>query len=211
MTRIYLVRHGETEWNKEKVFRGRIDIALSERGRKEALALSQFLAKERIQFIYCSPLKRARETSEPLVEKTGIKAEILEGLIDMNFGEWEGKSVSDVEKDYPELFKLWVSQPEKAVFPEGETLAQVRDRAMSALEEVVKNHPQGTGVVISHRVICKLLVLSALGAGISSFWRVQQDLACVNLLEWSQNHWVVHLVNETCHLKSISGHLRIDF
>jgi len=211
MTRIYLVRHGETEWNKEKVFRGGIDIPLSERGRKEALALAEFLAKERIQFIYCSPLKRAKETSKPLAEKTGIKTEILEGLIDMNFGEWEGKSISDVEKDYPELFKLWVSQPEKVVFPKGETLSQVRDRAMSALKRVVKNHSEGTGVVISHRVICKLLLLSVLGAEISSFWRVQQDLACVNLLEWAQNHWVVHLVNETYHLKSISGRLRIDF
>jgi len=211
MTLIYLVRHGETEWNQEKIFRGRKDIPLSQKGRKEAEALAKALSQERIQFIYSSPLKRAIETAKPLADRLNLSVQICEGFIDLDFGDWEGKSVKEVEKNYPELFKIWEKAPEKIVFPNGESLKLARERAMKALQKVAEENPEKIGAVISHRVICKLAVLSAIGANESNFWRLQQDLACYNLLEWTGRNWIVRLVNETGHLKDVAGLLKSDF
>jgi len=211
MTLIYLVRHGETEWNQEKIFRGRKDILLSEKGRKEALALANALCREPIQFLYSSPLQRALETAKPLAEKLGLEIKILDGMIDLDFGGWEGRSVKEVEEKDPDLFRVWAEHPEKVIFPKGESLKIAKERAMAELGKVAEAHPDQCGVVVSHRVICKLAVLAAMGAGESGFWRVQQDLACYNLLEWTGKNWMVRLVNETGHLKEIAGHLKSDF
>ncbi len=211
MTLIYLVRHGETEWNQEKIFRGRKDIPLSAKGRSEAQALAEALSPEPIKFIYSSPLKRALETARPLAEKFGMSVNILEGLIDLDFGDWEGRSVKEVEEKDPELFKVWFEHPEKVSFPRGESLKLAKERGMQALMKAAEENAGKTGVVVSHRVICKLLVLAAIGAGEAQFWRVQQDLACYNLLEWTGANWIVRLVNETGHLKGVAGHLKSDF
>jgi probable phosphoglycerate mutase len=140
-----------------------------------------------------------------------MSVNILEGLIDLDFGDWEGKSVKEVEQSTPDLFRLWKVSPDKVRFPGGESLKLAKDRAMQALLLVAQSHPKETGVVVSHRVICKLLVLAALGASEAGFWRVQQDLACYNLLEWTGANWIVRLVNETGHLKDVAGHLKQDF
>jgi len=211
MSIIYLARHGETEWNKEKIFRGTIDIPLSEQGKKEAVALAEYLKEEQIQFIYSSPLLRAKQTARALAEKFDLEVKIEPGVIDLNFGSWQGKSIEQVKELDPEGFELWEKSPEKIIFPGGESLAQARARAMEALERIAENHPEEKGVVVSHRVICKLVVLSALGADESGFWRVQQDLACYNILEKTEAGWKVWLLNHTCHLKNLPGHLRTDF
>ena len=211
MTKIYLVRHGETAWNREKVFRGRIDLELSERGKEEAKALAEELKKEPIKFIYSSPLKRALQTAQPLAEALGLEVKKEPGLIDLDFGSWQGKSLKEVKESDPENYRLWENSPEKLKFPQGESLAEARLRAMQALERIAQAHSDQCGVVVSHRVICKLILLSALGSSEAHFWKIQQDLACYNILERNEKGWVVRLVNHTCHLKNISGHLQIDF
>ncbi len=211
MTLIYLVRHGETKWNQEQIFRGRKDIPLSDQGRMEALSLAQALSREPIQFLYSSPLQRALETAQPISEKFKLSVEILPGMIDLDFGDWEGKSSKEIAESDPELFQKWARTPENVFFPKGEGLRAAKERAISALKEVVAAHPDQCGVVVSHRVICKLVILAAIGSSEAAFWRVQQDLACYNLLEWTGRDWLVRLVNETGHLKEIAVHLKNDF
>jgi len=211
MTLIYLIRHGETAWNQENIFRGRKDIPLSEKGRQEAQALATALAPEPIKFIYTSPLSRARETAQPLADRLSLPVQIHDGLIDLDFGDWEGKPLKEIEQSAPDLFRLWKLSPDKVRFPGGESLGLARDRAMAALVEIAKARPQAAVAVVSHRVICKLLVLAALNAPESAFWCIQQDLACYNILEWTGQGWIVRLVNETAHLKDIAGHLNKDF
>lgn len=211
MSLIYLVRHGETSWNRKEVFRGRKDIALSERGKKEAEAIAGALLKEEIDFIISSPLKRARETATPLARIKKLKLIVDEGLIDMDFGLWEGLTLQEVKARYPALYALWKNHPERVKFPEGESLKTVQKRAMSALERVTKTRKNNNGVVVTHRVVAKVILLSVLGAGLENFWRVKQDLGCINIIERQDSGWILHGLNYVDHLKALKDRFAKDF
>lgn len=122
MTSIYLVRHGETEWNQEKIFRGTKDVALSKNGKRHAAALARALADKDIRFIFSSPLKRSLETARVISRKLKLPVQTMDGLTDINFGEWEGKALDQVREQYPELFQAWMTNPADLLLPGGETL-----------------------------------------------------------------------------------------
>lgn len=212
MAKIYIVRHGQTAWNKEKVFRGRVDVPLNDHGFKEADAVGEALKNANIMFVYSSPLSRAVQTATPTAKQAGLSVVNSEGIIDMNFGQWEGKRLDAVEKEDPERFRVWVERPDKLAIPGGETLRDVQNRAMAAIRDIVERHPDDTGMIVSHRVICKLLVLGLMGLGPDKFWNLHQDTACINLFLIKDGRTVAFLVNDTCHLAGLSaGMVTADF
>lgn len=212
MTKLYIVRHGQTAWNKEKVFRGRVDVPLNEHGFKEADAVGEALKDENISFVYASPLSRAVKTAEPTAKSRGIDVVNMDGIIDMNFGKWEGRPLEDVEKEDAGLFRVWVERPHELAVPGGETLSEVQDRAMKAVREIAERHPGETGMLVSHRVVCKLLVLGLMGLGPDKFWNVQQDTTCINLFLVENDRAVMLRVNDTCHLAGLKkGMVTADF
>lgn len=212
MAKIYIVRHGQTAWNKEKVFRGRVDVPLNEQGLREAEAVGEALKNAGIGFVYASPLSRAVQTATPVAKRASLEVIRSDGIIDMNFGPWEGKRLAEVEKEDPERFRAWVERPEKLVIPGGETLDDVKDRAIKAIHEIAERHPDDTGMVVSHRVVCKLLVLGLMGLGPDKFWNIQQDTACMNLFLIRDGRATMFLVNDTCHLAGLkSGTVTADF
>lgn len=105
MARFFLVRHGQTAWNKDQRFRGRKDIGLSDKGREEAGLVADALENEGIEHLYASPLSRSMDTLAPLSERTGKEVVPLEGVIDLNFGEWEGMAPDKVKQEYPDLYQ----------------------------------------------------------------------------------------------------------
>ena len=111
--RIYIVRHGETAWNKDEVFRGRKDVPLNERGRGQAERVGLYFRKMPIDRIVSSPLARAVETAKAISTTTGVAVEISDEFTDINFGIWEGLSLGEVEKRYPTDLDLWRKSPEK--------------------------------------------------------------------------------------------------
>jgi len=211
LTRIYLVRHGQTDWNKEKVFRGLADRPLSDAGRAEALAVSEALKDEPIDLIYASPLRRARQTVEPLARWKRKRIQTLPGVIDIDYGDWSGMADAAVEKAYPELYKAWKQRPAAVAFPRGESLAGVARRALAALKAVAQAHPGKTILVASHRVPCKVMALKLMGLPLSRFWDLRQDVACINLFEYQPPRAIVHLINDTCHLRTLPGRITADF
>ena len=117
MTRIILVRHGRTEWNKGEIFRGTVDIPLDEQGRKEAACAGDWLKAETFHVAYSSPLSRAVETAEIILEPHGLAVHKHEGLIDLNYGAWQGKPNEEVKRVYPELYQQWRTAPQYGCFP----------------------------------------------------------------------------------------------
>ncbi len=209
---MFLVRHGQTTWNKEQVFRGTIDVPLNEQGFAEAEAVRKALDKEPISFIYSSSLSRAVQTARPLAEAKGIEVAMHSGFNDMDFGQWQGRKLEQVQAEEPELFRVWVEQPHECEIPGGETLVQVQRRAIDAWWEVARKHPDRTGLVASHRVVCKLLVLGLMGLGPEKFWDIYQGTAAINLFIMDDNHAVTYLVNDTCHLADLAeGRVTADF
>lgn len=210
MTTVYLVRHGRTAWNNEGVFRGRKDIPLDEVGKREACLVGARLRGEGVVAVYSSPLARAMETAAAVAQHHGIGVTVAEGLVDLDFGAWEGLTVAQVMERYPDLYRLWLSAPHEVVFPGGESLAAVRRRATEALASIMAQNHDGALVLVTHRVVLKVLICALLGLEDSHFWGIAQDTTALNAFHYREGRWVCALLNDTCHLKGGVGG-RVDF
>lgn len=203
-TTIILVRHGETDWNKDSIFRGRIDVPLNKNGLAQARKTAAFLKEVPVKAVYSSPLSRAYLTAAAIAEAQGLIAVKEEPFNDPSFGLWEGRPVAEVAREYPEEFKKWRKAPHLWKAPEGETLAEVKGRAWSRLTEIIRELQGETLVVVSHRVVLKLLLLTALGLDESKFWMIAQSPCAINVLTRKDGFFVLNRLNETCHLLSLS-------
>ena len=202
MTTIYLIRHGQTDWNKDKIFRGRADVPLNEHGRKEARALSGYLEHVRPDACYSSPLSRALETARIAVSPHSLDVKLDEGMIDIDYGAWQGLRDEEVSARFPETYRRWKERPHRVRFPDGESLTMVRNRALASLERIRSENPESTVFVVAHRVVTKVIMCAALGLGNAAFWRIRQDNCAYNIIELSEDGAVVVLMNDTCHMKS---------
>ena len=212
MTSIYLVRHGQTAWNKEEIFRGRTDVPLDEVGLKQAELTGEYFKRIQIHAIYSSPLSRAWQTAQKIARFHPLEVQLLEGMIDMSFGGWEGHAHQEIREKDPVPYRAWREEPHLARLPGGETLDEVRMRAMAALEEVIRLHPEHTVVLVSHRVVNKVLLCGILGIDNSHFWQISQDTTAINLIQFKRGKYILSLMNETCHLKSMDEErLKVDF
>ena len=201
MTRFILVRHGQTEWNRFERFRGRVDIDLDETGLRQAEAVADKITRWEVKAIYSSPLKRSMTTAQIVVHRLGLEVQPLEGINDMDFGRWQGLSIAEVREQYPELFDLWRFSPERLKIPEGETLEQVRTRVAACVDEVAAKHDGETVALVSHRVVCKVLLCYLLGLDNSHFWQIAQDATAINVFEVWEGRFTLWLLNDTCHLR----------
>lgn len=204
MTRLVIVRHGRTEWNRVERFRGRADIELDETGIKQAKATAARIADWKVSAIYSSPLRRALTTAEILAQPFGLEAKSLAGIIDIDYGEWQGLSPEEAAAHYDSLYAKWLNSPHKVKFPGGESLAEVRKRAASAVNGLIAQHPRETIVMVSHKVVCQILILSLLDLDNSHFWQIAQDVCAINLFEVRAGIPSALSLNDTCHLKSVN-------
>ena len=212
MTSIYLVRHGQTAWNREEIFRGRTDVPLDETGLKQAELAGEYLKEVKIDAIYSSPLSRALETAEKIARFHNLKVQPLEGIIDMSFGNWEGHAHQEIKKNDSETYRRWREEPHLVRLPGGESLDDVRVRSMAALEEVIRKHPGKALIIVSHRVVNKVLICGILGLDNSHFWQISQDPTAINLIQYRNGKYILSLMNETCHLKPLKEErVKIDF
>jgi broad specificity phosphatase PhoE len=202
---IILARHGQTAWNigagTGERFRGRVDLPLDDTGLAQAHALAERLADLPIVAAYSSPLKRAVETARPTARQLSLPVQPLPGIIDINYGDWQGLSHAEVAKVYPDLYRRWLEKPHRVKFPNGESLRQVRLRGMAALKQVAACHDGRTVLLVAHQVVNKVLVCAMLGLDNSHFWHIRQDNGCINVFEHQDGIFTAVLVNDTCHLR----------
>lgn len=210
MTEIILVRHGETEWNVEEIFRGRIDIELNETGIKQAELLAEYLGDLKIDAIHSSPLKRALKTAEIITGYHKLDVEIASGLTDFNYGKWQGLPHQEVKDKYKELYGEWISSPERVKMPEGEDLNDVRKRAISVVNEVIAKY-KGTVVLASHRVVNKVLICALLGLDNSHFWNIRQDTGGITTFTHENEQFILTEHNNTSYLKPLQKAPLSDF
>ena len=210
MTEIILARHGETEWNVKEVFRGRVDIELNETGIKQAQLLAEYLSSTKIQAIYSSPLKRASKTAETIAGYHKLDVEIAPGLIDFDYGKWQGLPHQEVKDKYKELYALWISHPDKVKSPAGESLNDVRKRAMSVVDDVIAKY-EGTVVLVAHRVVNKVLICALLGLDNSHFWNIRQDTCGITTFSYENERFILTKHNDTSYLKPIDKAPLSDF
>ncbi|OGP70730.1 MAG: hypothetical protein A2Y80_00145 [Deltaproteobacteria bacterium RBG_13_58_19] len=211
MVQIILVRHGQTPWNKDKIFRGTVDIPHDDTGREEARLAGEWLKGETIQAAYCSPLSRARDTAEAIARHHGLAVQDLPGLIDLNYGDWQGLPLAEVKVKYADLYRQWETAPHTVRFPNGETLDEVRQRALAAVAEVVERHPDQVVLLAAHRVVNKVLIAAFIGLDNSHFWRIGQDTTAINRFHRVGDIWQIITLNDNCHLRTMKRGTYVDF
>jgi len=210
MTEIILVRHGETEWNVEEVFRGRIDIKLNETGLRQAGLLAEYLSGIKIDAVYSSPLRRALKTAEAIASPHKLEVKIAPGLIDCDFGKWQGLTLQEVKDRYKELYAEWIRNPHLIKMPDGESLNDVRERALAVVDEVMAKY-EGTVVLVSHRVVNKVLICALLGLDNSHFWNIKQDTCGTTTFAYENGRFILTKHNDTSFLKPLKKATLRDF
>ena len=148
MTELLLVRHGETDWNRERRFQGHADQPLNDTGREQANVLAEELAGEEIELVYTSDLQRARETAQIVGARLGADVVPLSALREIDVGEWEGLTWPEIEQRYPEGARLWHKQGYG--WESGETYDQLGERVVAALRRIAAEHPEQRVLVVGH-------------------------------------------------------------
>lgn len=195
-TRVLLIRHGETEWNRLKRYCGFIDVALNATGKQQARKLGKRLDKEPVHKVYASDRLRALETARLVFKGRRIKR--LSGLREMHFGIFEGLTHKEILKKYPELYGKWLKDPYSIGIPKGESLTGFRKRIIRAVKEIVRAH-QGETVAL----VCHGGAISALLAHLKrskEFWGLVPKSASLSIVEFRSGKPVLVMANDTEHL-----------
>ncbi len=204
MTRIILVRHGHVAWLAPERFRGRAELPLSDLGRRQAQAVARYIAATwKPDTVYTSPLGRCRDTGAAIAAPFQLEPQPIDGLADIDYGEWQGLTREEAKERWPDETELWFGTPYLAAIPGGETLAALFSRATAALRDILRRHPAGTVVVVGHDSVNRVLLLFALELPLSRYWHLQQEPCAVNEILFDNGSFVVRSMNETQHLAGI--------
>jgi probable phosphoglycerate mutase len=151
VTTLILVRHGETDWNRDGRWQGQADAPLNERGREQARALADELAGEPVDAVYASDLSRARETAEIIAARLDREpVEVDRRLREVHVGGWSGLTMAEIEDRFPADFERWRAGDPAHAFSGGETYAAMGERVVDGLAEIASRHPDGHVVVVLH-------------------------------------------------------------
>ena len=208
--RLLLVRHGETDWNRDKRFQGQIDVPLNEQGRTQSGKAAFFLKDISIDRAVSSPMARPKETAEIILQPhSGVTLELDDRLQEISHGLWEGKLESEIAGEYAAELEAWKDAPETVQMPEGENLQQVWERAIAAWKDIVASAPQDrptTILVVAHDAINKAILCHLMDWGPDKFWVFKQGNGAVSVIDYPQGAEgkpVAQALNITTHLGGV--------
>ncbi|NLY85884.1 MAG: histidine phosphatase family protein [Tissierellia bacterium] len=203
MTKIYLIRHGQSEWNLLSKVQGQKDANLTDLGREQARKLGERLIDEDIDIIYSSDLSRALETAKiissiinkPIVESKEIR--------EINFGIWEGLTLEEILKKHKEQYLIWMKNPVQFKLEGAETLEALKDRVMNYVEKIILENKDKNIAIVSHNATLKIIILNLLGMGNAFYKNISLHNVSLSIVECRQYNNVLTLLNDTSHLKGL--------
>lgn len=193
--RLVLIRHGEPEREAEGRCYGRLDIGLSDAGRKQIQDKLKLVRNFKAVALYASPLKRAMESAAIASASLGLQPTVAPDLQEINFGCFEGLTYSEIEKLYPEEFRVWMERPAEIKFPQGESFAEVKARVLRFKEFLLETHAGEAVVLVSHGGANRIILAEALGVRDHMIFRIDQAYAAINIIDYVQGSPIVRLVN----------------
>lgn len=203
--RLFAIRHGDTEYARERRFAGGRDVPLTDHGRRQCEAVAGALAGAFVGAVYASPLARARDSAVFIATPHKLEVRVEPAFREMAFGQWEGLTRADLAVRYPAELEAWRATPHRVQPPGGETLADVGARVAKGLEQLCEEHGGETVVVVSHAIVTRLIVLAALGLGPDRLWSVDASPAGITEIEYQDNWVTVHRMNTLIHLDGLDG------
>ena len=198
--RLFVVRHGETAWTRERRYTGARDIPLNEAGRRQCEAVALALASTQPAAVYASPLERARASAEVIAKPHRLSVEPEPAFREMSFGDWEGLTRAEVAARFPHEYETWRTSPERFQRPGAETVPAVAERVAAGLAELRATHEGESVILVTHAIVTRLLVLNALGLGPERLWTIDAATAGISELEYRADWVTVHRMNTISHL-----------
>ena len=198
---LYLVRHGETSWNADGRFQGQQDSPLSEIGRIQAQATATALAPLPLDAVFTSDLARAAETATAIAAPRALTPIPDARLREAHFGEWEGLTLDDVARCWPEALAAWRADSLNNRPPGGEGIAQVYQRVMSMTQEVLTRYPEGAVAIVGHGGSLRAIVVFVLEAALTVYRRIRLDNCSITSISVREDRFVLLSLNDTCHLR----------
>ncbi|MGZ3405601.1 MAG: histidine phosphatase family protein [Polyangia bacterium] len=201
MLSLYLVRHGQTDASLNNRFCGRIDPPLNTIGLAMADALAARYGSEGFAEIVASPLLRAQQTAAPTARLAGLPVATDDGLVEIAYGEWDGRAEADVERDDAARFAAWSAHPGRVAPPGGESGADIAVRALAAVERIRARHASGKVLIVSHKATLRVLVCALLGIDVDGFRaRIAQKVCAVSIIDFKSTGPLLQVLGDTSHL-----------
>lgn len=194
-TRLYLVRHGEVEENYHRIFGGRIDMNLSSLGQLQAQSVAGHFEPIALDAVYCSPMKRAQQTARPLLEAKGMKAATLDGLREMDFGDWTGHRWEEVQAKFGVSAFTWLEQIETGAVPNAETGDLLRARIGPCVRQILAAHPRQTVLVICHGGVIRVILGILLRIPLPLMAGLEVDYCSVSVVDCHNDRAILQLLN----------------
>jgi broad specificity phosphatase PhoE len=204
--RLILVRHGETEWNRQRRVQGLSNLALNETGKKQAIALARALSNKKVDAIYSSPLRRAQETARAIARFHKVGVKVIDGLKELDVGEVDGMTYEDMKIYHGEFFTRWMTDFTSVRLPGGGFIPELRDQCCTAIQDIVKNerkveNDDRVAIVVTHFFPLMCIICNSMGLDLSHFRRLRVDLASISILDFNTDNTVLVSLNDTCHLR----------
>lgn len=195
MTELILIRHGETDWNRELRFQGQVDVSLNDIGHEQARRVARRLAGQPVHQLYASDLLRTQQTAQPIALETGLAVASDAGLREQSFGQVDGMRVDDIKARHPQAWEDWLRFHEDYAMPGGESARQFHARVMGAVRQIVAAHAGQTLLVVTHGGVLDMIYRTALSLGLSGprqseipnagFNRVRFHGEAIEILAWA--------------------------
>jgi phosphoserine phosphatase len=203
--KLLLVRHGQTDWNIARRFQGHSNVPLNEFGRKQAAALADRLSAQHVDAVYSSDLERAIETARMIVRVLSSKPDLYSDsrLREINFGDWEGLSYSEIKERYPSALAERENDIYKNAPPNGETLEQLSARVQSMLDELNVKHQDQTVLIVAHGGVLQVLLCCVLRLNPTMYWQFHLSTASISEIALYPDGAILNVMNDTSHLENI--------
>jgi probable phosphoglycerate mutase len=199
-TTVLLIRHPESAWNRKGIYQGQRDIPLSPLGRIQAELVAARLGREHLRGVVCSPLRRARVLAQAIARYHHLTPQPDERLTEISHGSWEGLSRDEARERFPEMYQTWTARPHEVLFPGGESLRDVHDRAVQPLAELLARDDDDTWVVVTHDTVARLVIAAADERPVEGFSAVSLENAGITTLVGPSLVGSVRHVNDVEHL-----------
>lgn len=194
-TRLVIVRHGRPEADSRGRCYGTLDVALSRRGVRDSEELAARLTSVPLSALYTSPRRRALATAEAIAAGRQLAPVEDERLRELDFGTFEGRTYAEIERDEPEVFRRWMTEPTAVTFPDGESFSELRTRVGAALDEYRLAHDGQTIAVVAHGGVVRAALAEVLSLPDERVFAIDVGYCRVSVVDWFGGDAVVRLVN----------------
>jgi broad specificity phosphatase PhoE len=199
MTRLFLIRHGNTvDEETKRVYKGRLDIPLSRAGVARMEKAAAFLTAFAVSRVFTSTLSRSVESGRIVAHAQGLDVEMDPAFDEVAFGVWEGLSFTEIGQRYPEELERWIEDPGAHPPPGGESFVEARKRSMARLKKIVGESEGKTIAVVAHAGIIRIMLFSLLDFRLTRLFRLGQDYGCINIVDiYEDGNLSLNLLNFT--------------